>query len=331
MKQTILYLGLIGLLCFGGLTSAQEAVVCDDGFQAVEDATGSVCVPESPERVVALEWTYIEAVLAVGVQPVGVADIEGYYGWVDIPVTLDEDVVDVGTRQAPNLELIAQLEPDLIITSQLRSTENYNELAAIAPTLMFNSYPPEGSHFEEMTRTFSTIATSLNRQAEGEAVLADMYQYFTDAAVALDSAGRADEGFILSQGYIQSEAAVFRLFTDNAMGVEILEQIGLSNDWNDAPQEYGFSTIGVEGFAEIGDTNFLYVSQEEDRDFFYNSALWSTLPFVQNENAYWLGGNAWLFGGPLSAITLVNTTLDALGVELPAADPEVTATPEAES
>jgi iron complex transport system substrate-binding protein len=259
-----------------------------------------------------------------------VADIEGYNNWVDISVELDDDMIDVGTRQAPNLEMIAELEPDLIITSQLRSTENYNELAAIAPTLMFNSYPEEGTHFEEMTNTFSTIATALNREAEGEAVLAEMNQYFADAATALDEAGYAGEGFILAQGYLQSEAAVFRLFTDNAMGVQIFEQIGLSNDWDDAPQQYGFSTIGVEGFVEVGDTHFFYVAQEADNDFFYDSPLWSTLPFVQNENAYWLGGNAWLFGGPLSAITLVDTTLAALGVALPQAEVTPEATEEAE-
>jgi len=331
MKQITKYLWIFCLLLIGSLSYAQDTMDCDDGFQVVEDETGNVCTPENPIRVVALEWTYIEDVLAVGVQPVGVADIEGYENWIDIPVTLNPDVVDVGTRQAPNLEVIAELEPDLIITSQLRSTENYNELVEIAPTLVFNSYPPEGSHFDEMIRTFSTIATALNRKEEGDVVLADMYQYFEDATKALKEAGYTDESFILSQGYIQSEAATFRLFTDNAMGVQILEQLSLSNAWDDAPQQYGFSTIGIEGFAEIGDVNFFYVAQEEANNFFYESPLWSTLPFVKNENAYWLGGNAWLFGGPLSAVTLVDTTLTALGVEL--SQPELTseATEEAES
>ena len=316
MKQTVKILWIAFLLLIGSFSYAQDDTSCDDGFQVLEDITGSLCVPENPERVVALEWTYIEDVLALGIQPVGVADIEGYSNWVDIPVELDEDVVDVGTRQEPNLEIIAGLEPDLIITSQLRSSENYNELVAIAPTLLFNSYPEDGTHFEQMTTTFSTIASAVNREAEGEAVLADMFAYFEDASLVLADAGYADAGFILAQGYTQNESAVFRLFTDNAMGVEIFEQIGLSNDWDDAPQQYGFSTIGVEGFAEIGDTLFFYVAQDDDNNFFYDSALWSTLPFVQNENAYWLGGNAWLFGGPLSAITLVDTTLASLGLEI---------------
>lgn len=331
MKQAVKLIWIICLLMVGSLSFAQDEVTCDEGFLALEDAVGTVCVPENSERVVTLEWAYTENVLALGVQPVGVADIEGYHAWVDISAELSEDAVDVGTRQAPNLEQIAELEPDLIITSQLRSTENYNELSAIAPTLMFNSYPEEGTQFEEMTTTFRTIATALNREAEGEAVLDDMAQYFEDASVALADAGYADSGFILSQAYIQNEAAVFRLFTDNAMAVEIFEQIGLSNDWEDAPQQYGFSTIGIEGFAEVEDTLFFYIAQEESRDFFSDSAIWNTLPFVQNEHAYWMGGQAWLFGGPLSAITLVDTTLEALGVDLPQAEATPEATAEVES
>ncbi|HEX2619416.1 MAG TPA: hypothetical protein VHL11_04690, partial [Phototrophicaceae bacterium] len=73
-----------------------------------------------------------------------------------------------------------------------------------------------------------------------------------------------------------------------------------------------------------GDFNFFYVAQESDNDFFAESPLWSSLAFVQSEHAYWMGGDVWLFGGPLSAEVLVETILTQLDVELP----EVIATPE---
>ncbi len=37
-----------------------------------------------------------------------------------------------------------------------------------------------------------------------------------------------------------------------------------------------------------------------------------------------MGGDVWLFGGPLSAKLIVNTVLDAMGIQLPEAE----ATPE---
>jgi iron complex transport system substrate-binding protein len=305
---------------------------CIDGTIPIEHAAGESCVPIDVERVVAVEWTYAEDLLALGVQPVGVADIEGYNAWVKIPVLLDENVVDIGSRAEPNLEVIAELDPDLIITVSFRALENFDELSAIAPTLVFNPYPEDLaiSQYEEMTTTFMKIARAVGREAEGEAVLAEMETTYERAQTALEEAGRGGEGFILSQGWTTDSVATFRLFTDNAMAVQILEQIGLTNAWDDAPQLYGYTEIGIEGFAELQEEefNFFYVAQEADNNFFEESPLWNGMTFVQAEQAYWLGGDVWLFGGPLSAELLVETVLNQMGIELPAAE-DVVATAEA--
>jgi ferric hydroxamate transport system substrate-binding protein len=315
-----------------GMVQAQDAK-CSVGFRLIEHVGGKTCVSENPQRVVALEWTYVEDVLALGVQPVGIADIEGYKAWVKIPVELADDVVDIGDRAEPNLEVITALNPDLIIGVGFRTAQNYDELSAIAPTLIFNPYPEDltVSQYDEMTTTFMTLATALNREAEGEAVLKHMTDYFEAAASALKEAGHGGETFILSQGWNTDNLATFRLFTDNAMAVQILQRIGLENAWDDAPQLYGFTQIGIEGFAELNDKdfNFFYVAQDVDNDIFADSPLWGGLNFVRNERAYWLGGDAWLFGGPLSAQVLVDGVLQSMGVERPVV--EATAEPTLEA
>jgi ABC-type Fe3+-hydroxamate transport system substrate-binding protein len=319
---------LVGMIVVN-VTAAQETPKCEAGFRLIAHAGGITCVSENPERVVVLEWTYAEDLLALGVQPVGVADIAGYNNWVKVPVALDEDVVDVGTRQEPNLERIAELNPDLILAVSFRTAQNYDDLSAIAPTLVFDPYPVDGSsHFDEMVNTFKTIATAVNREAEGEAALAEMEAYFEQAQAALEAAGRGGESFILSQGWVADSAAIFRLFTENAMAVQILEQIGLENAWDDAPQQYGFTEVGIEGFVELADKdfNFFYVAQEADNTSFAESPLWNSLPFVQAGHDYWMGGDVWLFGGPLSAELLVETVLTNMGIEPPVA---AEATPEA--
>ena len=304
--------------------TATETSAEDDAASypvTVEHSYGSTTIEEEPQRVVTLEWTYTEDVLALGVQPVGVADIEGYGNWVDIPVSLSEDAADVGTRQEPNLEQIVALEPDLIITSALRVTENYDELSAIAPTLVFNAYPAEGaSHYDNMVDTFNTIADVLNRQAEAETVLADVQATYDRAAAAVDAAALSTDEFILAQTYLSGDAPVFRLFTDNAMAVEILTKLGLENAWDEAPGEYGFTTVDFETFGDIGDVNFFYIAQPDANEAITSAPVWAALPFVQSDRAYWLGGEAWLFGGPLSAVTLVDTLTDALGVDVAPAD-----------
>lgn len=295
----------------------ETTTTCEDGARLIVHAAGETCVPDNIERVVALEWSYVENVLALGMQPVGIADIEGYKSWVKIPLELDASVVDVGTRQEPNLEAIAALDPDLIITSISRATENHDELSAIAPTLIFDAYPVDGTtHYEEMVNTFTIMGEALSRQTEAEAVLDAMNSYFETAQAALEAAGRGGETFILSQTFLSSEVPTFRLFTDNALAVHVIEQIGLENAWDDAPQQYGFSTVDFEAFADIEDTNFFYIAQDDYQPTLTASPLWNGLPFVQSERDYWMGGDVWLFGGPLSMEVLVDTVLATMGVEI---------------
>lgn len=336
-RNGILTLVLALLLAVTGV-SAQEATeaACEDGFKPIEHALGVACVKESPERIVALEWTYAEDLLALGIQPVGVADIAGYNGWVSIPVTLDETVADVGTRNAPNLETIVSLNPDLILAVSFRVVDNYDELSAIAPTLVFNPYPEDFSisQFDEMETTFMAIAEAVDRVQDGEQVLSDMHNYFATAQAALADAGHAGEGFILSQGWAVENVATFRLFTDNALAVEILTNLGMENVWDADPTLYGFTEIGIEGFADLLDKSFgfFYVAPADANEAFAASPLWASLPFIRDERAYWLGPDVWLFGGPLSAELLVDTVLAAMDVELPEPEtelaPDITPTPE---
>ena len=297
-----------------GDDSGLAAVQCESGAQAITHALGTTCVPQGVERVVALEWTQTEYLLALGLQPAGVADIAGYNNWVQIPLALDASVADVGTRQEPNFESIAMLNPDLILAVSFRAGQNYEALSAIAPTLVFDPYPADMTHYDEMLVTFRTIAQAVGREAEAEAVIQGMTDHFAAAEAALEAAGRAGETFILSQTFLSSEVPTFRLFTDNALVVQTLEQIGLVNAWDDAPQQYGFTTVDFEAFASVEDTNFLYIAQDDYRPTLIESPLWNGLPFVQSGRDYWLGGDAWLFGGPLSMQVIVDTVLETMGV-----------------
>ncbi|MCB0116877.1 MAG: ABC transporter substrate-binding protein, partial [Caldilineaceae bacterium] len=285
----------------------------------ITHALGQTTIPATPQRIVALEWTYVEDLLALGIQPIGVADIAGYESWVQIPVTLAEDVVDVGTRQAPNLETLARLQPDLILAPSFRVAEIYDELSAIAPTLTFDPYPTDESvtQYAEMRQTFRTIADVVGRQTEAEAVLVGMDATFDAARSQIEAAGRLGEPFALAQAFGQDTVQV-RLFTGNAMAVEIVEQIGLENAWADAAfQQYGFSTVSVETLPDLGSLNFFYVVQA-DNDVFAREAIapvWQSLAFVEEGRAYALGGDTWLFGGPLSAEVLVQTILSALEID----------------
>lgn len=293
-----------------GLVSAQGIVL--------EDSVGTTVLDAPATRVVALEWTYAEDLVAVGVQPIGVADIPGYRTWVSVEPGLDADVTDVGTRQEPSLEAIAALEPDLIVGVRFRHAPILEQLQAIAPTLLFDPYPGEGgpTQLEEMEATFRTIAAAVGQSTSANAVVDALHDTYGSASEALEAAGVAGKRILLVQAFSSQNVPQIRVFTDNAMAVGILEEIGLQNAWPGAYAQFGFDTVEVEGLAPVSDADaFLYVVQQSDDVFagtLATNPLWRNLGFVAGERAYALGGDTWLFGGPLSAQLFARRVVDLL-------------------
>lgn len=287
------------------------------GPRSIKHAMGTTEIEGVPERIVVLEWTYAEDLLALGVQPAGVADVEGYNQWLNIEPELSPDVVDVGTRQEPSLEAIAALEPDLIIGVQFRHEAIYDTLSSIAPTLLFNPYPEneEYTQFDEMTDTFMTIAEAVDRVEEGETVLDEMQAVFDEAQAELEAAGALGNQYLLVQAYTGQSAPEMRVFIDTSMAAQILNSIGLENAWEGEFDIYGYNTVGVEALTEVEDADFFYVVQAEDDVFasqWADNPVWNGLAFVEEDRAYPLGGDTWLFGGPLSAKLVVDKIVAAL-------------------
>ncbi|MFD3163469.1 ABC transporter substrate-binding protein [Herpetosiphon sp. NSE202] len=283
--------------------------------RTIKHVMGETTITGVPQKVVVLEWVYVENLLALGVQPAGVADIEGYNKWVDVPVELGPAAVDVGTRGEANLETIASIKPDLIITLQYDAEKNYAQYSAIAPTLVFNAYPESGDQYTEMIETFNTIADVLGKTEEAKAVLSKMEQTYAEAKQTLAAAGFENAPYVLAQAYTSNSAAEIRLFTDNSMIAKLIAKTGLKNAWTDSTfQVYGFSTVGSEALAGLGDIHFMYVVADDDNPFASGAIkpFWDSLDFVKKGQAYPLGGDVWFFGGPLSAEVLAERVVKSL-------------------
>ncbi|OKH37861.1 ferrichrome ABC transporter substrate-binding protein [[Phormidium ambiguum] IAM M-71] len=262
-------------------------------------------------RVVALEWTYVENLLALGIQPVGVADIAGYKKYVNIMPQLSQNVQDVGTRQEPSLEAIAQLQPNLILGLELRHQPILKTLSSIGKTLLFNPYvdPEKGNQFEEMQQTFRQIAQACDRVNQGEVVLKNLENSLTESSTKIKSANLAGNPFILGQ-FVPD----LRLFTQNALAVQVLEKIGLKNAWGGKVDRFGFNTVGLESLLPVEKSHFLYIAENDrvPQQGFASNPVWKRLEFVKENRLYSLGEDTWVFGGPLSAQILVEKVVESL-------------------
>jgi iron complex transport system substrate-binding protein len=128
--------------CGGGDKEEGAAAGGGDGFpRTIEHAMGKTEVKTKPKRVVALDTSYVDATLILDTPVVGYTDYRTING--KLPDYLGEDrttygseAQSVGTLAEPNLEKIAALKPDLIVSAKVRHEKLYEQLSKIAPTIM---------------------------------------------------------------------------------------------------------------------------------------------------------------------------------------------------
>ncbi|GEN85181.1 ferrichrome ABC transporter substrate-binding protein [Sporosarcina luteola] len=319
--KMLLFLALSAVLLVGCSSKKNEdkgAVNDAEGSVTITGANGEVTLDKPAKKVVVLEWTYAEDLLALGIQPAGMADIQEYHNWVNIDAELSDDVVDVGGRQEPNLEAIAAIEPDLIIGVSFRHDAQLADLEKIAPTVIFNPYPEDESIdlYKEMTTTFNEIAKAVDKTNEAEKVLAHLDEKYEEAKTEIEEADLKTKDVILTLAYTGPQAPEIRVFTPNSMASQILEKIGLKNvHMPDQFEVFGSSTFNVEGLTKYEDANYLYSVQDEDNVYekqLKDNAVWKNLNFVKEDRLFDLGGDTWLYGGPLSAETMLNQIVDTM-------------------
>lgn len=137
------------------------------GTHPVKTAMGEVKVPAAPKRVVVLDTAELDSAITLGVKPVGATRSDVASGFLDY-LTKDQiaGIKDVGKIGAPNLEAVAALRPDLILTSKVRDGQRYDQLTKIAPTVMTETtgYP--------WKQNFATHADALGKIPEAKRTVA---------------------------------------------------------------------------------------------------------------------------------------------------------------
>jgi iron complex transport system substrate-binding protein len=161
--------GLLALALAGCTVAATPAPAAGSGSaetRSVTHARGTAKVPESPARVVTLEPLELDTAVAVGITPVGAA-VAGNV--TKLPAYLGvTDVTPVGTVPEPDLEAIAALKPDLILGTESRHSDLFDQLDAIAPTVFI------ASQADPWRDNAKLIGEALGREDEVEDLLTDV-------------------------------------------------------------------------------------------------------------------------------------------------------------
>ncbi len=284
---------LVALTACGGSSSATSAA--DAGpVRSVATAYGDVSVPEAPQRVLALGETALDTTLAVGIRPVGALAARGGNGLPAYLADLAGDVPTVGTVREPDLEAVVAADPDLILAGASTTKEQYDLLAAVAPTVV-----PPAAGWGEWEAESRVHAAALGRGPQVETVLTGLEQRAQELAAELPEDTTASVVRWMPEGPLVMSGGLMAGRLLEATGAEL----PAAADFADKPHT---DPLSLENLAEV-DADWLYVATlnadgEAALEAARESAAFSRLEAVEADRVVAVDGSYWSSAaGPLAA------------------------------
>lgn len=155
----------------------------------ITDAHGTVTVPVNPEVVVALDNRTFETLSDWGIElaaaPKAVIPEAS-------PYKTDESVEDIGNHREPNLEIIAAVDPDLVIVGQ-RFGSYYEEIKKLVPNAAVidlnidvseDATSPGDNLVNGLKDATTTLGQIFDKNEDAEKLIADFDQVIEDAKAA---------------------------------------------------------------------------------------------------------------------------------------------------
>lgn len=262
--------------------------------------------PVSAERIVALEWLPVELMLALGVTPYGVADIPNYRMWVNEPV-LPESVIDVGLRTEPNLELLTQMKPSMLVWSAGYGPSP-EILARIAPGRSF-AFSDGKLPLAQARRSLLEMAEMLDKQAVAQHHLAEFDAYIDSLKPHFKQ--RGDRPLLMVSLLDPRHMLVFG---PNCLFQEILDRLGVKNAWQGETNFWGSTAVGIDRLAAYKDVDVLCFDHGNAAQMRQLEAtpLWQAMPFVR-ANRLQIVPAVWFYGATLSAMNFARILDNSLG------------------
>ena len=294
---------ILSLVC-GIPLAAQDAPECELGFWLFDHerlATNAVCIPENPQRIVALDMPATEFLLLNEVPFVGT------FGYVASEIA----AITPGFADAlaeveqfdwpPNLEVLTALNPDLVVAFK-DSSLFYEGIEAIAPLVVYDA--AYHTDWKSSTAFWSEV---FGMEDEFEAMLATYEARVAELQVALGD----DRGEMEVSLMVPSPTYPMIWLLDSAQGT-ILQDVGLGRPaaqavtfedgaYVDGGADYGFVAISEE-MINLADGDEIFIityastdpevaaeNQQYLEDFNANDPLWQTLSGVRAGHVHIVG------------------------------------------
>jgi len=279
------------LIWFATFVSAQSYAI------EITHEMGVSTFEQSPKKVIALDWALTETVLSLGVELEGVTNPQGYQQWVAKP-ELSPQVTDVGSRREPNLELLSELKPDVILISKHMAAA-YPQLNQIAPVLVFTIYSEKKQPLKSAESITRSLGQLFNKQQQAELLISQTHQRLAENGRKIEAASSSQKPVIFAR-FINDKT--LRVHSKGSLAQDTIAAMGMRNDWKETTNMWGFTTTGVEKLAEHQGASVILFGplEEKERKQLNQSPLWQAMEFTRSNSVYELPA-IWTFGGLIAA------------------------------
>ncbi|MCD9063180.1 ABC transporter substrate-binding protein [Staphylococcus saprophyticus] len=283
MKKLIFpLLALMLILAACGNNSSDDASKKDKEEKTyTQDSGKKVKIPKDPKRIVVLGATYAGGLKELDANIVGVAKI------VDDSKVLKDKFKDVDKVDAENVESVAKLKPDLIIT--YNTDKNLKKLNKVAPTIAFDYMKHD---YKEQHKELGKI---VGKEDKAEDWIKDWEEKTKDDGNEIKDAIGEDTTVSIIKDF---DKKIYALGKTYGHGSEILyDSFGLKmpEKVEKATKKNDLADISEEQIPEMsGDYVVTPVAKGADLSF-ENKDIWKNTEAVKNgktfkvdEGIYWL-------------------------------------------
>ncbi len=276
MQKKLLSAILLGMLIVSLLVGCSNKTENTTDYKtiSIQHAMGTTEIPENPKNVVILTNEGVEALLTLGVKP-------------------------VGKETEPNVEAIAALKPDLIIGNKMRHEKIYDQLSAIAPTVYSDTIRGEWKD------NFKFYAEVLNKKSEGEKAIQAYESKITSIKETYSDKLNNEISLVR---FMDGKT---RIYLGDTFAGTILKEIGFKRPAAQHGTDF-VNEIGKERLNEADGDVMLYFTYElgdgkglAREEEWLNDPMFKSLNVVKNNKAYKVDDTIWNTAGGIKAANLM--------------------------
>jgi iron complex transport system substrate-binding protein len=286
--------------CSNGEKTAQKKEDAPVKSYTVKHAMGTTTIKGTPKRVVILTNEGTEALLAMGVKPVGAVQSFTGHPWYKHIENKMKGVKVVGQESDVNVEAIAALKPDLIIGNKMRQEKIYDQLKAIAPTVFAETLRGDWKE------NFKLYAKALNKEDKGNEVLKNYESRIADIKEKLGDKKN------MKVSMVRFMAGDVRIYHKDTFSGVILNDLGFARPESQNVNDFAERNITKERIPAMdGDILFYFTydtgdgkASEAEKEW-TNDPLFKNLSVAKAGNVHKVSDTVWNTAGGVLAANLM--------------------------